>query len=732
MISDERSAVEQLRFDEFAPPTYDEWREAALASLDGKPFDKLITQTYEGISLQPLYRQEDVVAAGFLDTLPGQAPFLRGTEPAGYLARPWSIAQALTGVTPAALNRSLHEALAGGQDVALLKPDRLSRRGADPDPAGPVGRDGVSLATAADIAEALRGVDLASVSLRLQPGAAALPLAALVVAAAGQGGYAPGDLRGWIAFDPVGTLAEAGALPTSLEGAWDDAAALTRWAAGNGLALGTLAVHTVAYHDAGASAVQELAIGMATGAVVLRALAERGLDVDTVAPRLGFEFAVGGQFFMEIAKLRAARLLWSQVVAAFGGGEAAQGMRLHGRSAYFNKTTLDPHVNMLRVTTEGLAAAVAGVDSLGLTPFDEPARPADSFSTRIARNVQVILQEEAGLTRLIDPAGGSWAVEALTDRLARDAWALFQEIERRGGMAAVLASGWIQAEIGAVAARRAAALAKRRDVLVGTNQYANPAEQPLPVDRTDHAAVARDRAAAVAAAREQQGDAVAAALEAAASGADRVQSAIAAARAGATLGQISAALWAGQAPASVTPLEIHRAAEPFEALRAAADAYAGEHGMRPRLFLANLGPPRQHKARADFTQGFFETGGFEVLTNTGFKTPQDAAAAALASGAPAVAICSTDETYPELVPPLVAAIKAAAPETVIILAGRPADQVEALTAAGVDEFIAFGMDALAINQRLLQRIGTRSTQRQDTEPQGSAGNTPALKGRADA
>ncbi|WP_374685870.1 methylmalonyl-CoA mutase family protein [Promineifilum sp.] len=731
--------------DEFPIPDHDEWRAAAVESLGGKPFEKLVTPSYEGIPIQPMYRREDAEEFTAAHTLPGQAPYVRGSRAAGYLAQPWAIAQELPYGSPAAFNRALRSDLEHGQTAVNLLLDGPTRAGKDPDAArlGEVGRGGVSLATVEDVAAALKGVDLSATPLFVRAGTVALPLLALLAAHLRRAGRPVADLHGCLEDDPLGALAHEGTLPLSLPRAYDEMAQLTRWADEYAPRLGTIAVHTYPYHNAGGNAVQELAFGLATAVAYVRALAERGVDIAVAARHVRFDFAVGGHFFMEVAKLRAVRLLWAQAAAAFGGDEEAQRLHLHARTARRNKTTTDPYVNLLRVTTEALAAAVGGVDSLHVAPFDEPLRPPDEFSRRIARNVQVILQEEAHLTEVIDPAGGAYAVEALTEALAREAWALFQEVERRGGMAAALQSGFVQAAVAAVAEKRAANLAKRRDVLAGTNQYANATETPLPADATDYEALYRERAAQMAHYRTHDDDPTVhqIALERlsqmlSAAPEEMVETAIAAAEAGATLSEITRTLRVrDEARPTIVPLPLGRASEPFEALRARAlsptlsqgaresdplilrerdgaresDPLAlrerdGERGKPPRLFLANLGPPRQHKARADFTQGFFEVGGFQVLTNNGFKTPAEAAAAALDSGAPAVVICSTDETYPELAPPLVAAIKAESPETVVLLAGRPAEQLDALRAAGIDEFIYLGADVVAVNNWLLDKI----------------------------
>ncbi len=714
-----------LRFDEFDLPTADEWQAAAVASLAGKPFDKLTARSYEGIAIRPLYHREDVASLDAARTLPNEMPYLRGRG--GLDDMPWSIAQELPGGSPATANRAMRADQF--MDSIHLPLDTPTCAGIDPDRAEPalVGFGGVSMATVDDVAELLTvpewgllipGTAMLMRRLAIHCGASALPLLSLLAAQQQRGGGSLGFLNGHVAADPIGVLAQKGSLAISLEQAYDEMAALAYWAAIKLPTLATVLVDTAPYHDAGANAVQELAFGLATGVAYLRAMIERNIDINIAAAKIQFDFAIGGQFFMEIAKLRAARLLWAQVVTTFGGDDYFAALHIHARTARRNKSAVDPHINILRATTEALAAVIGGVESICVAPFDEPVGPPDDFSRRIARNVQVILQEEANLvsrmtlTQLMDAAGGSYAVETLTNELAQAAWAQFQAIEAQGGMVAALASGSVQSSIAAVAEQRAAALAKRRDVLVGVNQFANPAEKPRPTTAPDGEPVYAARATHVADYRSRRdAAAVAAALEDVAEAKPNKpmtfgDAAVTAASAGATLGEIAAALRRpNEATVTVSPLPKIRLAEPFEVLRAATVALREKAGERATsLFLANLGPARQHKARADFAQSFFEVGGFHVLTNNGFATTDEAAAAALAAGAPAVVICSTDETYPELVPPLVRAIKEKAPDVAVILAGRPAEQIEAHKAAGVDEFIYLGADAVAINRWLLDHI----------------------------
>lgn len=700
-------------FDMFAPASYDAWRAAAEKTLKGVAFEKkLITRTYEGIDLQPIYTAADTASLPHTDSLPGQAPFIRGTSPLGYALQPWAVAQELPYPTVAAVNEAARFDLQRGLTTLHVPLDRATALGQDPDqaPAASVGNGGASLATVEDAVALLNGISLTGMPLLLPAASSALQVAALVVAAATRQGVQPNQLQGCIGADPLGTLAAYGSLPASLAQSYDAMAALTRWATGNAPQLRTILVQTYAFNNGGASAVQELAFALATGVDYLRAMQERGLDVNTVAPRMQFACSIGAPFFMEIARLRAARLLWGRVVAAFGGDAAAQKLYLHARTSSWTKTRTDGHNNMLRASSEAFAAVMGGCDSLHISPFDEAVGLPDEFSRRIARNVHVILQEECNFYRLVDPAGGAWYIEKLTDEVARKAWELFQEIERQGGMAAALSAGWPQEQVAATRGERLNQIAMRRDVIIGVNMFANLKEHPFEARVVDNqglqtersTALERQRAAGVAQVRQAALDALATAVKETPE--KVVPSAIAAAEAGATLGELTGVLTAGAGAAPrVAPLPAHRGAEQFETLRLHMDQYAQRSGDRLAVFLANMGPVAQHKARADFATGFFTAGGFDVITNLGFATVEEAAQAAHDSGAPIVVICSTDDTYPELVPALVPLLKRDRPDTSIVLAGYPTDQIDALRAAGVDEFIHLRANCYATLERL-QRL----------------------------
>jgi methylmalonyl-CoA mutase len=375
-----------------------------------------------------------------------------------------------------------------------------------------------SLQNARQLGELLADVPLERVTLSLDVGAAALPAAACLVAAAGEHGVPPQRLKAWLNADPLGSLAREGALPGSLDAARDEAVALARWAAEHAPGVRALGVSVVTHHDAGASAAQELAYALATGVSYLRWLCDAGMSLAAACRQLAFTVAVGSDFFVEIAKLRALREAWASVVASCGGDAQAQSTVIHATTATRDKTRRDPWVNLLRETTQAFSAAVGGADAITTAGFDRLLGVSDAFARRIAQNVQVVLDEEAHVARVADPGGGSYYVESLTEQLAARAWSLLQRIEAEGGMAQAVTSGRVAAQIAEVAQARAALIAKRRQPVTGVSEYAHVAETAV-----ERPALERMQAAPAAGS----------ALRLSGSGAALVQSAIEAARQGA-------------------------------------------------------------------------------------------------------------------------------------------------------------------------------------------------------
>ncbi|TVR48685.1 MAG: methylmalonyl-CoA mutase [Puniceicoccaceae bacterium] len=702
----------------FPPPEPEAWRRAAEEALAGAPFEKrLVTPTPEGIALQPIYNREALAGLGFTAAAPGAGLPVRGGTATGYLTRPWRISQELPYSTPEEFNRAARLDVERGQTELNILLDLATQDGRDADHAEPteVGACGLSVCTVGDLERAFDGIDLARVSLYLRTAASGLPMAALLLAWAEKRGLEATALTGCIESDPLGTLAWRGRLTCPLTAAYAEMAELTRFASAHAPNLQTIVVQGHPYHDGGASASQELAFVLATGVEYLRRLLDAGLSLEQIAPRVRLAFSIGSNFFMEAAKLRVGRMLWARVLEAYGAPAELRRAHLHARTSLWNKTRLDPFVNVLRGTTEAFSAVVGGCDSLHVGPFDEVSRLPDDFSRRLARNTQIILQEECQLTGVVDPAGGSWYLEKLTDELADKAWAAFQEIESGGGIARALEAGRIQESVTALAAKRRAALAARREVQVGVNNWPNARELPLEPRLPDYVAIHRRRARQVAdfrvAAGAEAGAGVLAALQALldAPADEKPAAAIAAAKAGASLGEITRSLRGDQPEAvAFAPIPAGRGSEGFEILRRAAWKHADAAGSAPKLFQANLQPSRLYRLRADWTSSFFQVGGFEVLADQDFATVEEAAPAFIESGARIAVIVSSDETYPASVPALARLIKARDPECCLLVAGAPGDQEAAFREAGVDDFVHVRVNAHDLLSRLLTQIGALS------------------------
>lgn len=448
-------------FAEFAPATSDDWMEAVRQSLRGFPLASLTKPGYEDFEIQPFPQSDDLAAIEHHRSLPGQFPFVRGTSAAGYRAEPWLIAAEIPYSDPREFNQALRHGLAKGQTAIALSDD-------------------LRLNEAADLRRALADIDLTRFPLLIQSSSRAPELYRWLSAILDRDALA--RMRGCVGYDPLSLLARTGAMPDE---AFERLAVHVRRVGEQSPELGSIAVSAAVYHDAGANAAGELALILAGGVATLRELEERGLPVQESAPKLHIFLNIGENFFLEIAKFRAFRLLWAQVLGAFGLRHLTKTVTVHASGGTRNKSRLEPYVNLLRLTTEALSAVLGGVDSLALAAFDAPLGTADDFSLRLSRNLQLILAEELRLIELIDPAGGSWHVEKLTDQLARSAWTRFQRIEAAGGLLASLRSGAIQAEIAAAAAKRRRDIASGDSVLVGVNRYSDPSDSPAQLASDD-------------------------------------------------------------------------------------------------------------------------------------------------------------------------------------------------------------------------------------------------------
>ncbi|MFO1155032.1 MAG: methylmalonyl-CoA mutase family protein [Rhodospirillales bacterium] len=695
---------QQVKFAEgFAMPTYEQWVGEVEKALKGAPFDKrMYTKTYEGVTLKPIYTRQDWPPTGDPSGFPASMPFTRGSRAAGNRVNDWDMRQAYNYPDPSRCNDIILHELDRGVTSLHIVLDAAAKAGLDPDANGAdtlVGANGVVITSLDDLDRLLTGVLPELITISLDAGAQFIAAAALLDALWRRRGIAAAAAKGAFNADPLGVLAGSGSLPVAPDVALAQMADLAAYTVKTWPAVTAVAVNTSPYHDAGANESQDLAVSMATALAYLKAMTGAGLAVDDACRQILFTFPVTCDQFLGIAKLRAARKMWARIAEACGASEPARAMRLDAVTASRMFSKRDPWVNMLRTTVACFAAAVGGADSITVRPFDAAIGIGTELGRRVARNTQIVLAEESNLAKVIDPAGGSWYVESRTDELAKVAWAEFQAIEKAGGILAGIQDGSIAKKIAASWKQREGALAKRRDPVTGVSEFPNVLEAPVDVEQPDMLAIWRAAADRVKATRAPSGivDPIKA------SGAGGVASAAATAAAGgATIGQIAGVL--GGATTTVEALPQHRVAEQFEDLRDAADAYMVKTGIRPKIFLANLGPVAQHTGRATFAKNFFEVAGIEAIGNAGFSDAAGCVEAFKDSGAQVAVLCSSDSIYEQLAESTAHALKAAGC-THLFLAGAPGDKKDLYTASGINDFIFMGGDVLQTNRSVLAHLG---------------------------
>ena len=709
----ERDLLAPVSFDEFEKPTYEQWQAEVEKALKGGDFHKkMFTKTYEGITLQPIYTPAlhgEKIPKG---VYPGAGEFLRGTKASGYIKESWGVSQYVDDSLPKDANHaSLYEIVKGGT-IHNIRLDEATRHDQDVQVGASVGVGGTSLSTMDDCKQLIERFNLKENPLYIETGASAAILLGMLAATVKGAKKQTADLKGLIGADPVGVWAKDGALHISLDTAFDEMAHTVVWAKEQAPELKTVLVSGDVYANGGANDVQEVAYALATAVCYVRQLAQRNIDIHTIAKSMMFTFSLGANFFMEIAKLRALRVLWARIMEAFGAEEADRAVHVHGRTSAFTKTVYDPYVNLLRNTTQAFSGVVGGLNSLEVSPFDQPIRKADDFSRRIARNIQVMLQTEFELRQPVDPVGGSWYVETLAAELCEKIWTEFQTIESKGGIVAALKEGYPQAQVKAVLEERFKNLAYRRDVAVGNNMYANMTEELLDPKPENQETLRQKRVAHIEEyLASAEPDAISKAQATLEAGTTEPGALIGLIELGAlqklTIRQIRKSLDAGDISSeTIEPITAHRWTEQFEALRMRTENYKQRTKDNVKVFLANMGPIPQHKPRADFSTGFFEVGAFEVIKNDGHETTADAAKAARESGADVVVICSTDDTYPELVPPLAKELKETMPNVTVILAGAPPKDLEPVyREAGVDDFISVRANCYEILNTLQDKKG---------------------------
>ncbi len=682
---------------DFPGTSFEEWKKVAEKDLKGLPYDKsLITKTYEGIDLQPIYSKENTENNPLLENFPGFSNFVRGSKHEGNLQNGWLISQELPYFNPEEYNEAIKYDLERGLNSIYFRPDLAALLSKNPDEAdnNEFGKGGTSIASLSDLETCFRDVVLTKQPLFVNGGFSALPVFTMFLAYFRKHNIDIKNLQGAFLSDPYVFAMRTGITPFQFKTAFDEISTLTKWNVENKTSLKTIGVCGYEYVNAGASAVQELGYAMASAVEYINQMLERGFEIDDIAPRFFFTFGISTNYFTEIAKLRAARLIWSNIINAYGGNDKSKRIFIHAKTSFYNQTRNDIYVNLLRTTTGAFSAIVGGADSIYTSPFDETIGLPDEFSRRLARNAQIILNEESHLNAVIDPAGGSYYVESLTEELAKKAWDIVKSVESSGGMMNAVVNGITQKEIANIAAAKQKDYAKRKKVIVGNNMYANIKEEPLAAKDNNLPVFAKTRITEFSKRKKQnvslKGISVESLTEAFSNDA--------------SIADVAESLKRKPYDKNITPLSTKRASEIFEELRDISFRYKEKNGFLPKIFLAAMGPLKQHKARADFARGFFEVGGFDVIYKKGFTSNEEAVNSALESNSEIVVICSTDDTYPEIVPELVKELKAKIKNVKVNLAGYPKDMVETYRQNGIDDFIFLGADVYELNKKLLTEL----------------------------
>ena len=703
----------QCFFEEFEYPTVNEWRDAAEKALKGVPFDKVMfTPTYEDIVLKPIYTKEDTENLEHLKSdIPGFFPNSRQPDVTGYINHEWEIAQNLPYCIPEEYNKALKSDLNVGQNSIKMSFDRAVVMHEDFIFDDLSGYD-LAIANIADFETALKDIDITKYPINLYSGTGSIPLAALLSAYCKKNNIDLKSVKGSFNFDMISDLCNEGELSADLNTIYNEMALLTKWSVQNCPKFHTIYINGSVFHNGGANSVQELSYSFAAAVNYINEMQSRGLTIDEIAPRIAFNLSIGVNFFMEISKLRSARIVWAKIIREFGGSDESCKMHIRCETSEREMTKYDPNVNMLRSTSQAFSAISGGCDALTVRFYDEYYGFPSDFSRRIARNTQNVLKFESHLTDTIDPAGGSWYIEALTAQFAEKVWGIFTEIEKKGGILEALKSEYIQNEIDKVFKKRLANLASRKDVILGTNKYPNLFEKPVEnvyeldldkladhIDKYDAAFENRDNELIDSLLDDFERLLIENNPEAMDIAAD-------AALVGASLGEIYCSLIHGnESDIKIVPILPKRGAEIFELLRENALEYKESVGNYPILNFMCFGNLKDYKGRADFANDFFQVGGFlNKIIDGNFNSP-DAILKINDTESNIFVICSTDDIYAQVVPEFAFNLKELIPDCYIVLAGYPKDKVEEYKSAGVDMFIHIKSDIVECLQELQKVAG---------------------------
>ncbi|MEP1520791.1 methylmalonyl-CoA mutase [Ascidiaceihabitans sp.] len=660
------------------------WRDLAEGELRGRPLDDLTWKTLEGIEVQPIYTEDDLKDVAHLGTIPGQAPFTRGVKATMYAGRPWTIRQYAGFSTAEESNAFYRRGLAAGQQGVSVAFDLATHRGYDSDHervVGDVGKAGVAIDSVEDMKILFDGIPLDKVSVSMTMNGAVIPILASFIVAGEEQGHDKSVLAGTIQNDILKEFMVRNTYIYPPEPSMRIIGDIIEYTSDHMPKFNSISISGYHMQEAGANLVQELAFTLADGREYVRTAIAAGMDVDRFAPRLSFFFAIGMNFFMEAAKLRAARLLWHRIMSEFAPkNEKSSMLRTHCQTSGVSLQEQDPYNNVVRTAYEAMAAALGGTQSLHTNALDEAIALPTDFSARIARNTQLILQEETGVTNVVDPLAGSYYVEKLTHDLAEDAWKLIQEVEDLGGMTKAVASGMPKLRIEEAAATRQANIDRGAEVIVGVNKYRLDKEDPIDILDIDNAAVRDSQIARLNTIRQTRDDAACTAALAeltrrSEEGGNLLEGAVEAARARATVGEISMAMEKvfGRHRAEVKTLAgVYGAAyegdEGFAAIQKSVEDFAEVEGRRPRMLVVKMGQDGHDRGAKVIATAFADIG-FDVDVGPLFQTPAEAAQDAVDNDVHVIGISSQAAGHKTLAPQLVQALKDAGADDIIVICG---------------------------------------------------------------
>ena len=699
----------------------DAWRDLAQKELRDRPLEDLTWKTLEGIAVQPLYTEEDTRDLPHLGSLPGFAPYTRGVKATMYAGRPWTIRQYAGFSTAEESNAFYRKALAAGQQGVSVAFDLATHRGYDSDHprvVGDVGKAGVAIDSVEDMKILFDGIPLDKVSVSMTMNGAVIPILANFIVTGEEQGHDRSVLSGTIQNDILKEFMVRNTYIYPPEPSMRIISDIIQYTSDEMPKFNSISISGYHMQEAGANLVQELAYTLADGREYVRAAIAAGMDVDKFAGRLSFFFAIGMNFFMEAAKLRAARLLWHRIMAEFNPKNPQSSMlRTHCQTSGVSLQEQDPYNNVIRTAYEAMSAVLGGTQSLHTNALDEAIALPTEFAARIARNTQLILQEETGITNVIDPLAGSYYVESLTNDLAEKAWALIEEVEAMGGMTKAVASGMPKLRIEETAATRQARIDRGTEVIVGVNKYRKDKEDPIDILDIDNAAVRVSQVARLERIRARRDEAACQAALAeverrAAEGGKLLEAAVEAARARATVGEISMSMEKvfGRHRAEVKTLAgVYGAAYEgdagFAAIQASVEAFAEEEGRRPRMLVVKMGQDGHDRGAKVIATAFADIG-FDVDVGPLFQTPEEAAQDAVDNDVHVVGISSQAAGHKTLAPQLIQALKDKDAGDIIVICGGviPQQDYDFLRKAGVKAIFGPGTNIPDAAQDILRLI----------------------------